>query len=219
MAREFDLDAFMDRAPSVRGGERGAELLQLRLRRADDVAAAGPAKPRQIVGAGHAAIADPHTAQHAMAGLHSGHDRLQGPRVVGVAGEHLVAQGKAVEGHDQRDAHLLAIRPMIPRVAAPRQRICFGLALEICARDIIEQHFVLNRKQLAAAPRQMRFERLLVQNKMIEGAVKPVLVDLIVLKLQQIGKRRAAIPILGNVQFARRLTQPRRHQNGRHLRP
>jgi hypothetical protein len=40
VAREFDLDAFMDRAPSVRGSERGAELLQLRLRRADDVAAA-----------------------------------------------------------------------------------------------------------------------------------------------------------------------------------
>ena len=138
---------------------------------------------------------------------------------VGVAGEHLVAQGKAVEGHDQRDAHLLAVGPMIARVAAPRQRVCFGLALEICARDIVEQHFVLNRKQLAAAPGQMRFERLLVQNEMIEGAVKPVFVDLIVLKLQQIGKRRAAVPILGNVQLARRLAQPRRHQNGRHLRP
>src|SRR5712691_6789886 len=45
VARELDLDAFMDRAPSVRGGERGAVLLQLRLRRADDVAAAGPAQP------------------------------------------------------------------------------------------------------------------------------------------------------------------------------
>ena len=65
----------------------------------------------------------------------------------------------------------------------------------------------------------MRFERLLVQNEMIEGAVKPVFVDLIVLKLQQIGKRRVAVPILGNVQLARRLAQPRRHQNGRHLRP
>jgi hypothetical protein len=36
--REFDHDAFMDRAPFVRGSEREAEPLQLRLRRADDVA-------------------------------------------------------------------------------------------------------------------------------------------------------------------------------------
>jgi hypothetical protein len=75
---------------------------------------------------------------------------------------------------------------MIPRVAAPRQRVCLGLALEICARDIIEQHLILDGKQLAAAPGQMRFERLLVQNEVIEGAVKPVFVDLVVLKLQQI---------------------------------
>src|SRR5450631_4101023 len=38
--------------------------------------------------------------------------------------------------------------PMIPRVAAPRQRVCLGLALEICARDIIEQHLILDGKQL-----------------------------------------------------------------------
>ncbi len=42
---------------------------------------------------------------------------------MGVAGEHLVAQREAVEGHDQRDTHLLAVGSMIPRVAAPRQRI------------------------------------------------------------------------------------------------
>jgi hypothetical protein len=34
---------------------------------------------------------------------------------------------------------------------------------------------------------------------MIEGAVKSIFVDLIVLKLQQIGQRRAAVPILGDV--------------------
>jgi hypothetical protein len=53
---------------------------------------------------------------------------------------------------------------------------------------------------------------------MIEGAVKTVCVELIVLKLQQVGKRRAAVPILGKVQLARWLAQPRRDENGRHLR-
>jgi hypothetical protein len=85
---------------------------------------------------------------------------------VSVAGEHLVAQWKAVEDHDERDAYLLAIGPMIPRVTALRQRVRFRLALEICARDIIEQHLILNRKQLTAALRQMRFERLFMQDEM-----------------------------------------------------
>ena len=48
-----------------------------------------------------------------MARFHGGDDRLQGPRIVGVAGEHLVAEWEAVEGHDQRDADLLAIGPVI----------------------------------------------------------------------------------------------------------
>ena len=96
-------------------------------------------------------------------------DRLQGPRIVGVAGEHLVAQGKAVEGHDQRDAHLLAVGPMIARIAALCLRVGFRLAFEIGARDVVEQHLVLDREQLAAALRQMRFERRLVRQQMIEA--------------------------------------------------
>jgi hypothetical protein len=41
-------------------------------------------------------------------------------------GEHLVAQRRAVEGHDQRDAYLFAIRAMITRIAALRLRIGRG---------------------------------------------------------------------------------------------
>ena len=219
MARELDLDAFVDRAPAVATGEFGGELLQLRLRRADDVAPAGLAQPRQILGAGHAAVGDPDASQHAMPRLHGGHDRLQGPRIVGIAGEHLVAERKAVEGHDQGDAHLLAVGAMIAGIAALRLRVGFRLALEIGARDVVEQHFVLDREQLSAALRQMRFQRGLVREQAIERAIEPILVDLLIAELQQIAKRRAAIPILGNVQLARRLAEPRRHQHRRHLRP
>jgi hypothetical protein len=77
---------------------------------------------------------------------------------------HLVAKWKAVEGHDQRDAHLLAVGTMIARIPAPGLRIGLRLALEICARDVVEQHFVLDCEQLAAALRQMRFERGLVRS-------------------------------------------------------
>ena len=148
----------LDRAPAVRSGERRGELLQLRLRRADDVASAGLAQPGEVLSTGHAAIGDPDAPEHSMPGLHGGHDRLQGLGIMGVAGEHLVAQGKAVEGHDQRDEDLLAVGTMIAGIAALRLRVGLRLALEIGARDIVEQHFVLDRKQLAATLRQMRFE-------------------------------------------------------------
>ena len=121
-----------------------------------------------------------------MAGLHGGDDRLQGPRVMGVAGEHLVAQGKAVKSHDESNADLLAVGAMVAGIAALRLRVRFGLALEVCARDIIEQHLVLDRKQLSAALRQMRFEVHLVCEQMIEAAIEAVLVDLLVSELQQI---------------------------------
>jgi len=39
----------------------------------------------------------------------------------------------------------------------------------------------------------------------IKSAIQSILVDLLIAKLQQIAKRRAAIPVLGDVQFARRL--------------
>ena len=219
VARELDLDAFVDRAPTVRGGERRGELLQLRLRCADDVAPAGLAQPREIPGTGHAPVGDPDASQHSMPGLHGGYDRLQGPRIMGIAGEHLVAQGKAVEGHDQRDADLLAVGAMIARVAALRLRVGFRLALKVGACHVVEQHLVLDRKQLSAAPGQVRLERRLVHKQVIEAAIEAILGDLLLAKLQQIAERRAAVPVLSNVQLAGRLAEPCRYQHGRHLCP
>jgi hypothetical protein len=65
----------------------------------------------------------------------------------------------------------------------------------------------------------MRLQRRLVREQAIERAIEPILVDLFIAELQQIAKRRAAIPVLGNVQLARRLAEPSRHQHRRHLRP
>jgi hypothetical protein len=36
-----------------------------------------------------------------------------------IAGEHLVAQRKAIEGHHKRDAHLLAVWAMVAGIATP----------------------------------------------------------------------------------------------------
>jgi hypothetical protein len=219
VAGELDLDAVMDGAPAVCTSKFGCELLQFRLRRANDVAAAGSAQPCQVLGAGHAAVGDPHPPQHAVTRLHGGDDRLQGPRIVGVAGEHLVTQRKAVERHHQRDQDLLAVAAMIAGMAALGLRVGLRQAFEIGAGDVIEQHFIADREQFPAALRQMRFKRRLVRQQMIEAAIEAILVDLLIAQLKQIAQCRAAIPILRNVQLARRLAQARRHQHRRHLRP
>ena len=108
---------------------------------------------------------------------------------------------------------------MIARIAALRLRVRFRLAFKIGARDIVEQHVVVDRKQLSATLGQMRLQGRLVREQAIERAIEPILVDLLIAELQQIAKRRAAIPVFGDVQLARRLAQSSRHKHRRHLRP
>ena len=161
-----------------------AELLQLGLRRPDDVAPSPLAQPGEIGRARHAAVADPHPPDHPVTGLHRGHNRLQRARVVHVAGKHFVAEREAIEAHHQRDAHLFAVGPVIARVAALRERVRLGLALEEGAGHVVEQHLVVDRKKLPAAARQMRFQRPLVLEQLIQGPIQPVLVDLRIVQLQ-----------------------------------
>jgi hypothetical protein len=65
----------------------------------------------------------------------------------------------------------------------------------------------------------MGLQRRLVRQQAVERAVQPIVVDGFGRHAQQIAQRRAAIPILGDVQLARRLAQPGNHQDRRHRRP
>jgi len=137
---------------------------------------------------------------------------------MGIVREHLIAQGIAVERHDKRNAQLLQSRDdrANSRAALAGRRRPAPQSRCSC---VVEQHFVLDREQLAATLGQMRFEGALVREKAIKRAIQAILVDLLVAESQQIAKRGAAIPVLGNVQLARRFAEPRRNQNCRHLRP
>ena len=89
---------------------------------------------------------------------------------MGVAGKHLIAEREAVERHDKRNAHLRAVGAMIAGIAALRLRVCLRLAFEISAGDVVEQNVVVDREQLAATLRQMRFQRLLVASALAAPA-------------------------------------------------
>src|SRR5215471_18854817 len=219
MTGELDLDALTDSAPAIPIGEFRTEPFQLRFRRADDVAPAGVAQPGQIFRAGHAAVADPDATERAMPLLHGGHDRLQCARIVGIAGEHLIAQREAIKRYHERNAHLLAVGTVIAGIAALRLRIAVYLALKKRTRDVVEQNLVLDREQLAATLRQMRLQRSFMPEQMIKGAIQAILVDLRLSELQQVTQRGAAIPVLGDVQLAGWLAQPGGHQHGGDFRP
>jgi hypothetical protein len=88
-------------------------VLELGLRRTDDVATPRRAQPRQVLRARHATIGNPHAPYGTVPVLHGLHDLLQRGRIMGIAGKHFVTQRKAIKAHDQRDAHLFAIGAVI----------------------------------------------------------------------------------------------------------
>ena len=147
--RELDLDALTDLPPAARGRELERELLQVRLRSADDIAPASLAQPGEVVLACHPTIGDPHAPEHPVPVLHGRYDSLQGARVIGIAREYFVAERKPIEGHDERDQDLFAVGAVIPRIPALSKRIGFGLTFKVGARDVVEEHIVLDREQLA----------------------------------------------------------------------
>ena len=108
---------------------------------------------------------------------------------------------------------------MVATVAAASEPIALGLALEIRARHIIQQELIVEIEQRSQALLEVGLQGLLVRQQTVERAVQPVIVDALGRHAQKIVQRRAAIPILGNVQLARRLAQARNHQDRRDRRP
>ncbi len=118
-------------------------LLQLRLRSADDVAAPRLAQPCEVLATRHSPVRDPDSPDRTVALLHRLDDLLQRRGIVRVAGKDLVAQGKPIEGHDQRDTHLLAVGPVIARVPALRKRVARRFPFKVRARHVIQKDLVL----------------------------------------------------------------------------
>jgi len=119
----------------------------------------------------------------------------------------------------QRETDLLAVGAVVAAVATRRERIPLGQPLEVRAGHVVEQQVVLQGEELPEARSQMLLDRLFVRQEPIQRAVEPIVVDPLGGQPEQILERGLAIPVLGDVQLARRFTQPRDHQHRRHLRP
>lgn len=93
----------------------------------------------------------------AVALLHRLDDLFDRGHIDAIAVEDLVAERNALARHHQRDAHLLAVGAVIATVATLGHGIARRLSLEICARDVMEQKLVVERKQLAGPSPTARF--------------------------------------------------------------
>ena len=169
--------------------------------------------------ADHAAVQRPDPVGLPVARLHHPDDLLQRRHVRAVAGKDLVAQGHATAAHHQRDIHLLAVRPVVSRVTALRQRIRRRFSFEVGAGDVVQQQVVVEFEQLAQPFLQVLLECLLVGQQLIERSVQSVFVDFLRGHAQQLRQRTGLIGVLGQVQLAGGLAQPPEHQDQRHQRP
>ena len=68
----------------------------------------------------------------------------------------------------------------------------------------------------ADAPSQMPLDAIFVRQPLIQRPIQAMLFDLVRRDAQQVVQRRLTIPILRNVQLARRLRQPRQRQHSGH---
>jgi hypothetical protein len=97
--------------------------------------------------------------------------------VGGVAGQNLVGERKAPRRHDQRDHHLHAIAALVAALAVAALVIFIvgRRRLEIGARQIVEQNFEIGSEQVLPALAQMRKQRRLVFQQLVEAAVERIL--------------------------------------------
>ena len=102
---------------------------------------------------------------------------------------------KTVAVQHQTYQHLLAIGPLIPRVATLGLRITLSLAFEVSRGQIIQVQSVVEMKQRLLAFGQLRFDALAVRVQPVQVAVQSIVVQRGKIHAQDVGQRRTPHPI------------------------
>ncbi len=144
---------------------------------------------------------------------------FQRGRIIAIAGEDLIAQRHAAAAHHQGDVDLLAVRPMIARIAPLGLRVLLRLAFKVRAGHVVQQQIVVQFEQLSELLLEVFLQRRLVRQQRIQRPVQAVLVDLLGRHAQQIRQCAGFVKPLRQVQFAGGIAQPPEHQHRGHQRP
>ena len=108
---------------------------------------------------------------------------------------------------------------MIPAVAIAGFRNLLSLALDVSARQVIEQHIELSVEQIRPALPEMREQLLLMLQDPIQTAIQAILLRYGKILSQQFPHGAAIEPLPMNTKFAARIEQPIDHQQPQNLLP
>jgi len=161
-----------------------------------------------------APVHQPDPAGLAVAGLDLGEEGGEGRAVRRVARQHLVGEREALGGDHEREHHLDAVRPVVPAVAeAAGVALVVGrVALEVGAREIVEEEVVGHPEEILPAAGQEREEVGLVGEQLVEAPVQRVLRHAVDVLPQQVAHRAVVNPLPVESPLAPGGEQPVRHQ-------
>ena len=175
LTQELDLHALADLMP----GEIGQRFLIAvqssfgRSHKIEDGRVAFPHLPENLF-SGNAPVHHPYALGLAVLRLDLFEKPLEGRVVGGVARHDFVGQGEPLRGHNQGNHHLHAVEPLVPAVAV-LPLVVFGkgrIALEVRARQIIEEHVERRVEQILPAFRQVIEEGVLMFDQQVETPVE-----------------------------------------------
>ena len=191
-------------------------LAQERTRGADEVEPSRSPKRFEVPFARHPPVEDPDPRGLPIQRLHLRHHPVQRRGLGLVPREDLVPQRQPALRHYQPDHHLHAVRSVVAAVTPPRLGVAFPQTLEVRARQVVEQD-VEGLVEQSPNPRlQMRLERRLVRQQLIQSPVEPVLVHLLLGHPADVLESRLRVKALLNRKLRRGCDQPCRGQDERH---
>ena len=127
--------------------------------------------------------------------------------------------GEPLTVQDQAHHDLLAVGPVIARVAPPGLRIVRALALEVRRRQVVEIDRVVQVEQRALAGRQGLLDCRPLRVQPIEVAIQRLVAERADVDAEEVGQSRAPDPLRHGVLGRRTHQAVERHQLGEHPRP
>ena len=204
-------------------GERRLVAGEPALGRADQVAhlRVGGAQFGEDFLGGDAAVHDPDPLGRAVAAADRREHPAQGRLVGGVAREHLVGERQALRSDHEGDDDLHAVAAFVAAVAETAGIVFVGrhVALEVGARQIVEQHLVARAEQIAPALAQVAEEFLLQRQEQIVAAVERVILHGARVHPEEIGEGGRAEPNPVQPPLAAGREQPVNHEDAQHFFP
>lgn len=174
LRQKLDLDPLAHSLPGL-VEQRFLQLREPSLGRANEIVDRRIGLPhlRQHGFGGNAAIHHPDPPGFAVLRF----DLLQKTAQCRAVGKHLVGERKAVRRHKKSDHDLNAVGALVAAIAIAAFIVLIGRRrrFEIGAGQVIEQYVEARAKQILPALAQMRKQRLLVRQNLIQATVQTVL--------------------------------------------